>query len=240
MVRSLDFQSSGPGFKVLPRLTASWICLSVILSLILSHTCKVIVNLLPPASWAFNPVVLYVFFVLCASNFFHFSIREAFYIIFIYLNSSVLPCCYFYSPCFEAYRLTKLFLLWLPKIHFHESSTCTLTFCHVIHSINRVTKCPTLPLDKDFLIEFKQHFCMVMHFLSWVLNPHLLDIQVTFPLWIVKLHIFVYWNIVFSHKLPYIKPYIEFTEEMFWTGPLCPKQGRSLLCESFLNSFNQS
>lgn len=68
----------------------------------------------------------------------------------------------------------------MPKIHFHESSTCTLTFCHVIHSINRVTKCPTPSLDKDYVIELKKkNFCMIKSFLSWDSKPHLLDIQVT-------------------------------------------------------------
>lgn len=67
----------------------------------------------------------------------------------------------------------------MPKIHFHESSTCTLTFCHVIHSINRVTKCPTPSLDKEYVIELKKNFPMVKRFQSWDLKPHLLDIQVT-------------------------------------------------------------
>ena len=50
----------------------------------------------------------------------------------------------------------------------------------MIHSINRVTKCPTLSLDKDYVIEFlKKNFSMVKSFLSWDLKPHLLDIQVT-------------------------------------------------------------
>ena len=75
-----------------------------------------------------------------------------------------------FEPCFLTHTPVVAISGWQRR-HAGNISTISLTFCHVIRSINHnMTKRCNLSLDKDIRDRI-ENLCRLISFLSWALKP---------------------------------------------------------------------